>query len=200
MERSVLEWNGQVAPAMLATSGGTTTTSRESDDMAIIDEQFMADLQAIQHRLWAKVEKTDGCWNWKAMKDPNGYGRFYVKCKPIQAHRAVYLLAVGMFPTETILDHKCRNKGCVNPDHLRPVTNKQNGENVGMWSNNTTGYRGVFLEKDKYRSKPWRARIGHNMGILHVGFFATAEEANEAVIAKRLELQTHNEVDKAVRK
>lgn len=164
--------------------------------MAIIDEKFMEDLKVVEFRLWDKVEKTPTCWNWAGGRDRNGYGRFHVYSQPIMAHRASYLLTRGAIPEGILLDHICHNKACVNPSHLRLATTKQNSENLGsLNSKNKSGYRGVFFDKRK-KAKPWQARIVHNRKYVHAGIYATAEEANAAVIAKRNELFTHNDLDR----
>ena len=81
---------------------------------------------ASMDRFWTKVEKTDGCWNWTACTH-QGYGRFNHNGSAVLAHRLSYELLVGPVPTGLTLDHLCRNRKCVNPAHLEPVTR---GENV----------------------------------------------------------------------
>lgn len=81
-------------------------------------------------RFWAKVDRSDesGCWLWTA-HTAAGYGRFRMN-RPRRvacAHRVAYELVVGPIPEGLDLDHLCRNRGCVNPAHLEPVTR---GENV----------------------------------------------------------------------
>jgi len=72
---------------------------------------------------------------------------------------------------------------------------KQQNENVrGAKVNSKSGVRGVCWEP---RVSRWRAVVKHNLRQVHVGTFKTIEEAERAVIAKRLELFTHNEVDKS---
>lgn len=81
---------------------------------------------------WSKVDKqTNGCWLWLGSKQQDGYGHFtlervsgtWTKC----AHKVAYELLVGPVPDGLVLDHaKCQNKGCVNPAHLEPVTQKVN--------------------------------------------------------------------------
>jgi hypothetical protein len=70
-----------------------------------------------------------GCWEWTASYYPNGYGcaRPGGHSAPGQmAHRLVYEIEIGPIPEGLVLDHLCRNKGCCNPDHLEPVTQREN--------------------------------------------------------------------------
>lgn len=84
-------------------------------------------LAAAIERFWSKVEKTEECWEWKAGKDWDGYGNFFVShTRCIKAHRFAYEILVGSIPEGLTLDHLCRNRGCVNPKHLEPVTHKEN--------------------------------------------------------------------------
>lgn len=78
-------------------------------------------------KFWARVEKTEGCWNWTGGKQGGGYGTLHVGDGRYQlAHRYSYELHIGPIPEGLTLDHKCRNRGCVNPAHLEPVTNREN--------------------------------------------------------------------------
>ena len=56
----------------------------------------------------------------------NGYGRVCFNGREPVVHRLVYELLVGMIPTEYVLDHLCRNRRCCNPEHLEPVTMREN--------------------------------------------------------------------------
>jgi hypothetical protein len=70
----------------------------------------------------------DGCWLWQAGKTKSGYGMFgggYAG-KVTTAHRWIYRRVVGPIPDGMVIDHLCRNKSCVNPDHLEPVTHSVN--------------------------------------------------------------------------
>lgn len=74
----------------------------------------------------SKIEKKEsGCWEWQGFLNSNGYGM--TNEKPVQlAHRMGYLLLRGEIPDNKPLDHLCRNPKCVNPEHLEPVTHREN--------------------------------------------------------------------------
>lgn len=67
-----------------------------------------------------------GCWIWHGAIQSNGYGRTWINPKRPFVHRAVYELVRGPIPEGLILDHLCRVRCCVNPDHLQPVTDRVN--------------------------------------------------------------------------
>lgn len=78
-------------------------------------------------RFWAKVVKTDGCWNWTGATQKPGYGRFVIERGRLSlAHRWAYEAMVGPIPEGMTIDHLCWNKVCVNPDHLEVVTREEN--------------------------------------------------------------------------
>lgn len=78
-------------------------------------------------RFLAKVEfQPDGCWYWTASVTNGGYGRFLAGDKTRVAHRVAYEWAKGPVPAGLQLDHLCRVRHCVNPDHLEPVTAREN--------------------------------------------------------------------------
>ena len=75
---------------------------------------------------WAKVNKSEGCWEWTGARQPAGYGTVRVLNRTCLAHRVAYESLVGPIPDGLHLDHLCRNPSCVNPAHLEPVTNREN--------------------------------------------------------------------------
>lgn len=77
-------------------------------------------------RFMEKVEKLpNGCWKWTAFKNSKGYGRFMDQGKAQFAHRWIYQHSVRPL-LDLHIDHICRNRDCVNPAHLEPVTNAEN--------------------------------------------------------------------------
>ena len=72
-----------------------------------------------------RVDEQTGCWVWAKSYGGNGYGFVRVAGQP-RAHRYVYEKAHGPVSPELDLDHLCRNRACVNPDHLEPVSRSEN--------------------------------------------------------------------------
>jgi hypothetical protein len=79
-----------------------------------------------EERFFAKVDATGDCWEWLANRDKDGYGKLKVANVTYRAHRYVWELMVGPIPDGLVIDHLCRNRGCVNPDHMEPVTVAEN--------------------------------------------------------------------------
>lgn len=74
-----------------------------------------------------EVVETTGCWEWRRSSDRTGYGQFYDRNRrSIGAYRWGYEQLVGPIPAGLDLDHLCRNRACVNPMHLEPVTRRVN--------------------------------------------------------------------------
>lgn len=77
-------------------------------------------------RFWSKVQKKSTCWNWTGSLSGNGYGAFWVEGRTVIAHRWAYEALVGPIPDGLEVDHLCRNRACVNPEHMEPVTAREN--------------------------------------------------------------------------
>ncbi|MFF1382803.1 HNH endonuclease signature motif containing protein [Arthrobacter sp. NPDC058288] len=147
---------------------------------------------------WSHVDKSSECWEWTARRTKKGYGMWAIgpasNNKAVMPHRYSYELHVGPIPDGMQVDHRCHNRTCVNPAHLRLATNKQNNENpAGLRSDNTSGYRGVRFNK---RTRKWAARAQHNGREHYGGEFPTPEQAGEAARELRLRLFTHNDADR----
>ena len=151
-------------------------------------------------RYWAKVDKSGACWEWMAGKDPGGYGQFTAYLPevrgPSKAHRIAHLLTHGSLTRGMVIDHICHNRGCVNPDHLREVTYKQNNENTAHQGNNTSGKRGVVWVP---KTGKWRVQVTHGGRQIRAGSYDSVEIADAVAIAIRNVLFTHNDADRTDR-
>lgn len=79
-------------------------------------------------RLQNKIspEPMSGCWIWTGALSTKGYGRYGIKNRTYAAHRVVFEIFREGIPENMQLDHLCRNRQCVNPDHLEIVSNREN--------------------------------------------------------------------------
>ena len=79
-------------------------------------------------RFWDKVEPepNTGCWLWSAAVNQAGYAWYNVSGDPDRGHRVSYEALVGAIPDGLEIDHLCRVRCCVNPDHLEAVPHRVN--------------------------------------------------------------------------
>jgi len=152
----------------------------------------------VEDRFRAYVNSSDasGCHIWTAGLNGGGYGVATAGNGRRQlAHRVAYESAYGEIAEGLVIDHICGNHACVNPAHLRACSQKQNLENLrSAYRGNRSGVRGVTWHGQAGR---WRAQVMHNGRDYHIGLYADIAEAEIAVIAKRNELFTHNDADRA---
>jgi hypothetical protein len=83
---------------------------------------------SLEERFWMKVNARGVCWEWTGAMSDTGYGWFFMG-RPeggTGAHRAAWRLLIGDIPDGLVLDHLCRNRKCVNPAHMEPVTEMVN--------------------------------------------------------------------------
>lgn len=125
----------------------------------------MASQITTPERFWSKVNfggpvpavrpELGPCWLWTAACHPQGHGLFMADGRRrhphlVYAHRWAYEFCVGPIPEGLTIDHLCRVRPCVNPDHLEPVTlleNIQRGE-AGKWQRSANCLRGHPLSGD----------------------------------------------------
>lgn len=94
----------------------------------------------IAERLMEKVDRRGDCWIWTGAVANSGYGRIgEAGSRTLQAHRASYEAFRGTIPAGLHIDHLCRNRLCVNPDHLEPVTPSENNRRAAAANRQLTG-------------------------------------------------------------
>jgi len=103
---------------------------RHRKDKLSMLNQFITKLPP---RFWSKIYVLeDGCWEWRASRTKAGYGRFRIGSVTqrtrtmLLAHRLAYEALVGALPNGYECDHLCRNRACVNPSHVEPVSHREN--------------------------------------------------------------------------
>lgn len=134
-------------------------------------------------RFWKKVDKTETCWNWTGATVPAGYGKFMRDGRLQYVHRISYELAGNVIPTGYEVDHLCRNRACLNPDHLEAVTVRTNRDRRTHTVQGKSKYRGVQW---KERPQRWVAIVKKNGTSYWLGSFTdelqaalTAEEGRK---------------------
>lgn len=87
---------------------------------------FDRKLGSSEDRFWSRIAVVDDCWEWLGARYRNGYGQFMDRAKNRLAHRWAYEHFRGPIPAGMQIDHLCRNRGCVKPDHLEIVDDFEN--------------------------------------------------------------------------
>lgn len=148
-------------------------------------------------RFWEKTQRANtGCILWTAAKDKWGYGLFRFNGSMRGAHRVAWILHHGDLPDGMQIDHRCHQPGCVNIEHMRLVTPKQNCENMkGSYRNNRSGALGVSRNS---RGK-YVVRVTHDRQYHYGGTFTDFEAAKKAAADLRNSLFTHNDADRVTK-
>ncbi len=111
-------WGGWRGVSVRRYAEGTPVPVNKSQgDIAGIPSARMLDF-------WSQVDRTAlfDCWVWRGVVTSEGYGQIRVDGRKWPVHRLAYTVLIGPVPDELHLDHLCRNRRCVNPAHLEPVT------------------------------------------------------------------------------
>jgi hypothetical protein len=126
-----------------------------------------------------------GCIIFTGALTSNGYGRIRDGGRMRLAHIVVYEAIVGPVPDGLQLDHvaarECTSKACVNPEHLEPVTGRENTRRAKPLG--ASGYRGVHRIHNR-----WRARIRFDGAMRHLGIFSDILVAAEVARQARVRL------------
>ena len=128
-------------------------------------------------RFWAKVaaDSDAECWLWAGALHRKGYGQFWHDSSMKQAHRVAYEALVGSIPGGLQLDHRCRNRACVNPSHLAPVTNKENAENRAP-VNRLGNPRGIHFDDGR-----WFGKVVHEGRCYYTRYYKNRADAEVEV-------------------
>jgi hypothetical protein len=91
-----------------------------------LSERRWGTAEARWNRVLSLIDASGDCWEWTGYRDVHGYGGVHAEGKQWKAHGYLYTKLVGPVPVGLELDHLCRNKACVNPDHLEAVQHRVN--------------------------------------------------------------------------
>lgn len=132
------------------------------------------------------------CWVWQRSLDTHGYAQARINGRTQLVHRVNYARAYGEVPPQ--LDHRCRNRRCVNPAHLRPATNYENSQNLALAGRGRSGYRGVHWSA---ATNKWAVVVKANGRRHYLGVFADVEQAARVASAFRARNLPFSEADRA---
>ena len=151
----------------------------------------MSKPRPLADRFWEKVQKTETCWLWTGTMPEHGYGAIYrsrqVGKGRMAAHRVAYEMFRGPIPHGLTIDHLCRNRRCVNPDHLEAVSlavNVMRGEGAcAKFARQSTCRRGHPYVVGSWRTQiDAKGRTGRRCRLCHR---ITNKAARERKVASR---------------
>jgi hypothetical protein len=122
-------------------------------------------------RFFDKVTSTDDCWLWDGAKNSDGYGSMRIDGKTIEAHRLSYTYFNGPLVVGLEIDHLCRVRNCVNPNHLEQITKQENG------------YRGESPYAKKKRQT--HCKHGHSFDEANTYYYRTVRKCRARIVASR---------------
>jgi hypothetical protein len=129
MHRELLGLSDTPATVSVTRLNGNKLDNRRQNLRVRTGAHHLSGIQGVpvEFRLIENIELTvRGCWFWTGNTDKNGYGRISIGAKARRAHRVAYEALVGPVPPGRQLDHLCRVPSCINPDHLEPVSPREN--------------------------------------------------------------------------
>jgi hypothetical protein len=118
---------------------------------------------------WRRVDMSAGplgCWPWMGRRNQYGYGVVQFAGRRSTCSRVSWLLTNGVLPDRTQVDHLCRNRICVNPAHLEPVTQQEN-QRRGLLARGRTPLGITYASGDHEHDIRSRAKGGRYCRICH---------------------------------
>jgi len=111
----------------------------------------------------AQVDQGPYCWTWQG-RTQHGYGLLYLDGVQLRAHRVAYHWLIGPLDRSLTIDHRCRVRSCVRPEHLEMVTLAENGMR-GFWA----GLPGRALLRAQWNADMGARNEEHPPGISGTG-------------------------------